>query len=255
MIESVMNYHELTVNKGLRIRVLAVVFMLGIPHLSQAGETMPSMFASTVLPPAVEQSRIDMRQYIAQADSDTQSSSLKGNVLNPHRRLLRISVHQGPEPPGGAQGRRLFSTRKGRTGATVHVDVLDGEIGTVRIGEAEPIVQGGVLNHLNPSYAYFSTGYVAAVRGFLVMPQIQGDEIILRIASSGNRLSRRGDLSVEIFEADTIVRGPLGEWLSLGGTQNIDAEAQLGTGHSFSTRDSDYPRLWVRAIIPSKPSN
>lgn len=258
-----MTYSEQAV-KGLRMMVLAVVFILGVTHLLEAGETIRSLSAPTAISAAAGHPQADAQrelfsvrknhggQRMAQAAPYSRDSGSKEDLLHPPPRLLRISVHQGWEPPGEIQSRRVLSTRKGRSGETVHIAVLEGEIGAVRIGDAVSITQGSLPNHLNPSVAYFSTEYVQAARGFLVMPKLEGDKVMLRIASSGNRFSRRGDSSVEIFEADTVVRGPLGEWLPVAGVQDPDSRSQLGAGHSVSTKDAEYPQFWVRAVIPTR---
>ena len=261
---SVINCSEQSVSIGLRALGLVVVLLLGIFQPLVAREAIRGASVSIDLPTAIDRPKfkvtrgfinsksIDNKQRIAQADTNSDATESSPAVVRPPRRLLRISVHQGRFPPERAQGRRVFSTQSARLGDAVHVNVLEGETGTVRIGAAVPIVQGGGLDPRYPAGAYLGTGYVEAARGFLVRPEFEGDKVILRIAASGNRLSRRRDGSVEIFESDTVVRGPLGEWLPFAGAQASDSRQQQGSGRRYGTRDFDYPQFWVRAVIPNQ---
>ncbi len=88
------------------------------------------------------------------------------------------------------------------------------------------------------------TRFVEAVRGFVVVPRVRGDRVLLEISPQDEQLGRRG--SVEGMRLATTVEGRLGEWIALGGTGTYRRDDD-GTGLSSSTSASSSSReVWVR---------
>jgi len=83
-----------------------------------------------------------------------------------------------------------------------------------------------------------------ASSGFYVVPRLSGEYVTLEIHQRNDRPGmRRGVIDTQ--RADTVVRGRLGEWISLGGVNTTSNSSQGGLGRSHTTQGSVVQQIGV----------
>lgn len=81
------------------------------------------------------------------------------------------------------------------------------------------------------------------VTGFDVIPRLSGDQVTLEIAA-------RRDTLRESRQAASVVRGRLGEWLELAGTEETTSRSAAGLAGSAGSTGASSRRVWVKVEEP-----
>ncbi len=121
--------------------------------------------------------------------------------------------------PGTARIRVRSSSTNSQLDATQHVQALEGRPAFIATGKSVPIdeqttiIAGGVVQQQN------TVRYRDVTTGFYVTPLLHGDQVTLNISP---HMQRQGSVhgTYDITEADTTVRGKIGEWIAIGGLSN-----------------------------------
>jgi len=121
--------------------------------------------------------------------------------------------------PGSARIRVRSSSTNSQIDATQHIQSLEGRPAFIATGKSVPIneqtttIAGGVVHQQN------SVRYRDVTTGFYVIPMLNGSQVTLRISP---HMQRQGSIhgTYDITEADTTVRGNIGEWISVGGVSS-----------------------------------
>lgn len=80
--------------------------------------------------------------------------------------------------------------------------------------------------------------------GFYVVARVSGNHVTLEISQRNDRPGMHGGV-INTQRADTVVRGRLGEWISLGGVNTTSNSGQGGLGQSHSVRGSVVQQIGV----------
>jgi hypothetical protein len=80
--------------------------------------------------------------------------------------------------------------------------------------------------------------------GFYVVPRVSGDFVTLEIRQRNDQPGMRGGV-IDTQRANTVVRGRLGEWISLGGVNTTSSSSRGGLGRSQTTRGSVVQQVGV----------
>lgn len=83
-----------------------------------------------------------------------------------------------------------------------------------------------------------------ASSGFYVVPRVSGDHVTLEIHQRDDRPGMRHGVT-NTQSTDTVVRGRLGEWISLGGINTTRNSSQGGLGRSHATQGSVVQQIEV----------
>jgi hypothetical protein len=86
--------------------------------------------------------------------------------------------------------------------------------------------------------------------GFEVLPRLNGERVMLDIATQQERATDLGQVSAVVQRATTTVTGKLGEWIEIGGVTSSLSEQRSGVGlvggaHSVTTQ-SDQRTIAVK---------
>lgn len=140
----------------------------------------------------------------------------------------------------GAQNSRSLSVRGGEQALRVN----DGGRAWIALSTAVPFRFRQWAANAGGWTETEHTHFIEAVRGFVVVPRVRGDRVLLEISPQDEQFDRRG--SVEGMRLATTVEGRLGEWIALGGA-SASRRDNDGTGLSSSTSASLSSRgVWVR---------
>jgi hypothetical protein len=105
--------------------------------------------------------------------------------------------------------------RKSRGSSTQFINVIDGELAFIRVGQSVPFSQEWVVLTRRYVSTQQTSEFVDISTGFAVRPRSIGDQIDLEIKPRIAQLNQYGFIDFE--ELSTIVRVNKGEWLDLGG--------------------------------------
>jgi len=88
------------------------------------------------------------------------------------------------------------------------------------------------------------TGFQDASSGFYVVPRLSGEYVTLEIQQRDDRPDRRPGV-INTQSTGTVVRGRLGEWISLGGINTSSNKTYSGLGRSIATQGSVVQQIEV----------
>ena len=185
---------------------------------------------------------------------DTRAHRLEITVA--HGRGLDQESLSGLAPAAGNVGTanaihpgHFYSTESQSTRQNLQrMQILDGKPAHISIGSEQPVptqifLALGPNGHIATGQ---STGYLDITSGFDALPHLVGNDVILDISPWADRLNRQGDMGVNVHEANTTIRLPIGTWVELGGQVSESAGGRMGTGgHTYSTKAEQY-RVFVR---------
>lgn len=91
--------------------------------------------------------------------------------------------------------------------------------------------------------------YKDVTTGFYVLPRIRGDNVMLQVSPFKNSLGKAGDGSINTQQANTTIRGPIGEWIEIGGVSEQFNYSQSGIASRSSAEGSSEDRIWIKAEL------
>jgi len=94
-------------------------------------------------------------------------------------------------------------------------------------------------------YHRSSTTLQDVTRGFYVIPRVHGDSVTLEIAQHDDTLARRPGV-IDTQRIDSMVRGRLGEWISLGGLDSSQSAQTGGLGQSERSQQRQFQDIRVK---------
>lgn len=149
---------------------------------------------------------------------------------------------------GGNQVRGWVWSSRGAASdrASQQVQVIEGGQAFIEIGYSFPLPLRQIV--LGPGGAVLSESvvYRDIGSGFYARPRLNGDQVTLEISPQQQSVSSTEAGAVRSSRLSTTVRGPLGEWIEVGGANQDSAEDRSGT-LSYSTRGSlDSRRVLLR---------
>jgi hypothetical protein len=95
-------------------------------------------------------------------------------------------------------------------------------------------------------YQGFNVRYRDANRGFYAVPRVHGDQVTVEIYQQADRAMLNGNFSTQ--RASTILRGGLGDWLTLGSIADSHTDRDNRIGGHISTRRAEDRQLQLRVL-------
>jgi len=151
----------------------------------------------------------------------------------------RVSINSPGYPVDGSRARvRIYGTedQRART-AGQRVQALEGRPAFIATGSRIPFRSVDRYYMHGRPYDRYVTELHDANSGFYVVPRVRGEYVTLEIQQFDDRPGRRRGV-INTQSTDTVVRGRLGDWISLGGIKTSSKQSQGGLGRSISTQDS-----------------
>ena len=159
----------------------------------------------------------------------------------------QISINSPGYPVDESRARLYIHDNEGARTRTAGqmVQALEGRPAFIAGGSTVPVpeVERYVVN--GRVHERRVTRMVDASSGFYVVPRLSGEHVTLEIHQRDDRPGmHRGVINPQ--STDTVVRGRLGEWLSLGGISSASNSSQGGFGRSQTSRQSVDRQIEVR---------
>ncbi len=157
------------------------------------------------------------------------------------------NVRLGQVPPGGnAQlGYGDFQTR-GRNDSLHRVQVLDGRPALIRVGQSVPVYQVHQQIYGNDIVQGFDVQYRDTASGFVALPRVHGDRVTIEIYQQNESAAPNGRFDAQ--QASSVLRGHLGEWMTLGSVGGQDYGNRDDLGLHVQTHRSQDRQIELRVI-------
>jgi type II secretory pathway component GspD/PulD (secretin) len=159
----------------------------------------------------------------------------------------QISINSPGKPVDSTSARiRLHDNNTQRSSTSGYqVQALEGRPAYINSGMRVPVSGVERYYHNGIPYERQTTQLQDVSSGFYVVPRLQGDSVMLEILQRDDRLGRgRGMVSTQ--STGTVVRGRLGEWLTLGGIDTHSDNSEAGLGRSQSSQNSEIRQISVK---------
>lgn len=153
--------------------------------------------------------------------------------------------------PGDTEVRaRIYGTdERDDSAADQQIQVLEGNPAFIAFGQSVPVGERTLVIGPGGGAVHDSVRYRDVSSGFYVLPQISGERVHLRISPQREQLSRSGAGVVNVQRAATVVEGPLGEWIELGGTLEQSSVDGSGTIYRTHERSELQGRIAVKVEV------
>ncbi len=166
------------------------------------------------------------------------------------RRLI-ITVQQNAddsEVQTGDRHTRVISTGSRTAEAdTQQIQVLEGHTALIQVGQSVPVLQSALATNGGVAVAQDQITYKDVLRGFSVLPRLNGDQVTLDISPYYDTPSQEQGDAIDVQRMHTTVSGRLGNWLEIGGSGQA-ADSQLGSRYTQSahTGNRDQRRVLLK---------
>lgn len=131
-----------------------------------------------------------------------------------------------------------------RHGGEQRIQVMAGQTAQIAVGQEIPTLNSGAQYPYAPGIAYQPVS-----SGFSVTPRVIGDQVTVDIHPTQERISSRGDGSIDHASLETTVSGHLGEWLSLGGSVQTETQDR----RDYTTQGRRYRDQMVEIKVERLP--
>ncbi len=157
------------------------------------------------------------------------------------------SVRLGRTPPGSKGQITYYDAQtRGQGDSLQRVQALDGRPALIRSGQSVPVYQvhQGVVG--STVVQGFDVRYRDSLSGFFALPRVHGDQVTVEIYQQSDRPAGNGYFNIQ--QASTVLRGGLGQWLTLGSIGGNDANERDRFGRHVQTQRSQDRLLELRVI-------
>ncbi|MFN2310178.1 MAG: secretin N-terminal domain-containing protein [Gammaproteobacteria bacterium] len=159
-------------------------------------------------------------------------------------RLVIGTDGQGVE----ARGRAIVRSTRDQGGERNHYQVttLEGTPAFIHTGEAFPLPNQSVQIINGRPVVTQGIEYQSLASGFYALARTRDDEVIVDVSPQREVLDPHGSGHIQSTSLVTRVRGRLGEWLELGGTDRQQRHQDGGLLRSTRGRDDTQQTLWLK---------
>jgi len=176
-----------------------------------------------------------------------QAGSLSQSTQNLGYGVRSDAVRLGHVPPG--RDAQLFyqdlQTRT-RDDSLQRVQALDGRPAQIRTGQSVPIYEAHQQVFGNRIVQGYQVQYRDLNSGFVAVPRVHGDQVTVEIYQQHERAAASGRF--ESQQAATVLRGGIGQWLTLGSVGDDDTDSRNQPGWHAQTRRSQDRQLELRVL-------
>ena len=168
----------------------------------------------------------------------------------PKRLLITVRhTSAGLNGRSGSSARvRVYNTEnQDQAPTSQRLQVLEGHRAFIHTGQSIPLGEHSVTTGAGGTTVQDTIRYRDVTSGFYVVPRVDGRRVILHLIPQRSEVSRENGGKINVQQAETTISGPLGQWLTVGGTvQQSDRDA---TGITYRTRDPSEQRGSIQVKV------
>jgi len=129
---------------------------------------------------------------------------------------------------------------------TQQIQVLEGHEALIQVGQSVPVLDQSVTTIDGRPIVEEQIAYKDVMRGFHVLPRINGDQVTLDVSPYHDKLSQEQGGAIDVQSMHTTVSGRLGEWLEIGGSVEEENRQDSSYTHSARTSSRDQRRVLLK---------
>ena len=142
---------------------------------------------------------------------------------------------------------RVISTNSRSEGNdTQQIRVLEGHEALIQVGSSVPVLDQSVTVVGGTPVVQDQLAYKDVLRGFYVLPHVNGDQVTLDISPNRDTLSQEQGGAVDVQRLHTTVSGRLGEWIEIGGSGQQENHQDSAYTQSASTGNREQRHVWLK---------
>ena len=147
---------------------------------------------------------------------------------------------------------RVLSSQSAATDRGVQtVQVMEGNVAVIRIGQSVPVRSASVIQTPQGPQVYESVEYRDVDTGFRARPRVHGDQVTLEISLRSDTVADANAQVFDIQRIDSVISGRLGEWMEVGGVDQNRAQNEGATISRRSGSVSDDRKVFLKVdVIP-----
>ncbi len=142
--------------------------------------------------------------------------------------------------------RALSTSSRSADADTQQIQVLEGHEALIQIGQSVPVLERSITTSGSAPAVQDQIAYKDVMRGFYVLPRINGDQVTLDVSPYHDKLSQEQGGAVDVQRMHTTVSGRLGTWLEIGGSVQEENRQDSGYTHSAHTGSRDQRRVLLK---------
>ena len=165
--------------------------------------------------------------------------------IDTRARRLVVSVRQDADEQArdAAAGGRVVIGNDGRSRADIRIRD-NAASANERVDQRVQVVEGGIAYIDVGRSIPVPGGYRDTGTGFAVLPRLAGDRVVLDINPRRESVGPRGTVNSQ--SVSTSLSGRLGEWIELGGIDQVRSSSGGGVLARSSSGQAGARRVWVR---------
>ena len=129
---------------------------------------------------------------------------------------------------------------------TQQIQVLEGHEALIQVGQSVPVLERSVTTSGGTAALQDQLAYQDVMRGFYVLPRLNGDQVTLDVSPYHDKLSQQQGGAIDVQRIHTTVSGRLGAWLEVGGSVQEESRQDSGYTHSAHTGSRDQRRVLLK---------
>ena len=183
-------------------------------------------------------------------------------IDKPLQRLL-ISVRQGNDFRADERGLSLQQGRiqlgnnsqiqlegsvqnnqsQGNNQSSQQVQTVEGAAAQIYLGQSLPLAMRQIQRQNHQLVLTDTIQYVDVGTGFTALPRLIGDQVELNISPLQQQLNGN---QIEQASLSTVIRGPIGEWIHLGGGKISSNQQQSDLAASSNQNSNQQQQVWLK---------
>lgn len=144
------------------------------------------------------------------------------------------------------RSRVLSTTSHSAAADTQQIQVLEGHEALIQVGQSVPTLERSINSSGSLATVQDQITYKDIMRGFYVLPRINGDQVTLDVSPYRDTQSHEQGGAIDVQRMNTTVSGRLGEWLEIGGSGQVDNRRDSAYTRSARTESRDQRRVLLK---------
>lgn len=170
----------------------------------------------------------------------------QGNVFRADERGLSIqqgSIQLGDNSQIQLEGSVQNDQKQSNSQSSQQVQTVEGAAAQIYLGQSLPLAMRQIQRQNHQLVLTDTIEYVDVGTGFTALPRLIGDQVEMSISPLQQQLNGN---QIEQANLSTIIRGPLGTWIPLGGGEISSNQQQSGLAGSSNQRNTRQQHVWLK---------
>ena len=190
----------------------------------------------------VEIDREPSRLRISVANSEDFDASQRGFGVDGRIDTGPVDIEVG-DASRGNQTRIIRRQTRGSSDGVRQITANEGYPVMIQRGNSVPITTTTTNAY---GQVVQQTQYRDVAQGFYATVRLSGDMATIYLSANNDQINRNDKRVIDVQRADTVVTARLGEWVTLGGIGDAEADEASDIGRRISTQRSDQGTLRLK---------